>query len=88
MDRRDFLKTSGMGIAAGALMPCLVAGTVRASESGDLNLPGLHLFSKHLHFLDYQGMAEAAANIGLAGLDLTVRKGGHVEPENFERDLP
>jgi L-ribulose-5-phosphate 3-epimerase len=33
-------------------------------------------------------MAAAAAEIGLDGLDLTVRPGGHVEPENFERDLP
>ena len=33
-------------------------------------------------------MAEASAAAGLHGIDLTVRPGGHVEPGNFERDLP
>jgi sugar phosphate isomerase/epimerase len=46
------------------------------------------LFSKHLQWLDYDGMAETAAKLGLDGLDLTVRPGGHVEPENVRKDLP
>src|SRR5690606_23791876 len=44
--------------------------------------------SKHLQFLDYQEMAAKAAEIGFAGVDLTVRPGGHVLPENVRRDLP
>jgi sugar phosphate isomerase/epimerase len=47
-----------------------------------------HIFSKHLQFLDYKGMADAAANLGFDGVDLTVRKGGHVQPEKVEEDLP
>lgn len=46
------------------------------------------VFSKHLQWLDYDGMAQKAADAGFDGLDLTVRPGGHVEPENVERDLP
>lgn len=46
------------------------------------------IFSKHLQFLDYAVMAETAAAIGFDGVDLTVRPGGHVLPENVERDLP
>ncbi len=48
----------------------------------------LHVFSKHLQFLDYKAMADMAAEIGFDGVDLTVRPGGHVLPENVPRDLP
>jgi sugar phosphate isomerase/epimerase len=33
-------------------------------------------------------MAEVAADIGFDGVDLTVRPGGHVLPENVAKDLP
>ena len=48
----------------------------------------VHIFSKHLQFLDYDDMAVAAADIGFDGVELTVRPGGHVEPENVKADLP
>lgn len=48
----------------------------------------IHLFSKHLQWLDYEGMSKVAKEIGFDGLDLTVRRKGHVLPENVERDLP
>ncbi len=87
MDRREFVLTTGAGIVGGALAQGL-AGKAFAGEDGGMKLPGLHLFSKHLQFLDYPAMAKAAAELGFAGLDLTVRPGGHVEPDNFARDLP
>jgi L-ribulose-5-phosphate 3-epimerase len=46
------------------------------------------IFSKHLHWLDYQGMAKALSDLGFDGADLTVRPGGHVLPEKVETDLP
>lgn len=46
------------------------------------------IFSKHLQWLDYKGMAQAVAEIGFDGVDLTVRPQGHVLPENVETDLP
>jgi sugar phosphate isomerase/epimerase len=46
------------------------------------------LFSKHLQFLAGEKMAQAAAGIGFDGVDITVRKGGHVEPERVRQDLP
>jgi sugar phosphate isomerase/epimerase len=82
MKRRQFLATTATGIIGSALAPGL------AGASGGMKLPGLHLFSKHLQFLDYPGMAAAAVKLGFSGLDLTVRPGGHVEPDHFERDLP
>lgn len=88
MERREFLKLTGAGVAASTLLSSLASGSVLAGESGDMKIPGIHLFSKCLHFLDYQELAATAATLGLQGFDLTVRPKGHVEPENFERDLP
>ncbi len=50
--------------------------------------PYICIFSKHLHWLGYEVMAQLASEIGFTGIDLTVRKGGHVLPENVKRDLP
>lgn len=46
------------------------------------------IFSKHLQFLQGEELAKGAAEIGFDGVDLTVRKGGHVEPERVKQDLP
>lgn len=46
------------------------------------------IFSKHLLFLHGSALPEAAAKIGFDGIDLAVRKGGHVAPERVKEDLP
>jgi len=46
------------------------------------------IFSKHLQFVAGEELAQAAADIGFDGIDITVRKGGHVEPERVAQDLP
>jgi sugar phosphate isomerase/epimerase len=46
------------------------------------------LFSKHVHWLPVGEAARLAKSHGYDGLDLTVRPGGHVEPERVEDDLP
>lgn len=46
------------------------------------------LFSKHIQKLSISEAAEGIKNAGLAGVDLTVRPGGHVEPDKVEIDLP
>jgi sugar phosphate isomerase/epimerase len=46
------------------------------------------IFSKQLQWMDYQEMAAAVADMGYDGIDLTVRKGGHVLPERVAEDLP
>ena len=88
MDRRDFLKLTGTGLFGSTLALGLGQRTVLAGVAGGIEVPGIHLFSKCLQFLDYQELASTAATLGLSGFDLTVRPRGHVEPENFERDLP
>ena len=46
------------------------------------------VFSKHLQEYSIERALQAAKEIGLNGLDLTVRPGGHIEPENVEAELP
>ncbi|MGH9838397.1 MAG: sugar phosphate isomerase/epimerase family protein [Blastocatellia bacterium] len=48
----------------------------------------ISVFSKHLHWLGWDAMAATAKEIGFDGVDLTLRKDGHVEPERAEQDLP
>lgn len=74
LSRRDLFTT-----AAGA------AAALAAAEKPRLKVC---VFSKHLLFLKGEALADAAANIGFDGIDLAVRKGGHVEPERVRQDLP
>lgn len=45
------------------------------------------IFSKHLQFLEGDELAGAVKDIGADAIDITVRKGGHVEPERARQDL-
>ena len=45
-------------------------------------------FSKHFHWADWKEMAAVVADLGYDGVDLTVRKEGHVLPERVRDDLP
>jgi len=48
----------------------------------------IYSFSKLFQFLNYDELADLYKESGLDGIDLTVRKGGHVLPESVEKDLP
>jgi sugar phosphate isomerase/epimerase len=48
----------------------------------------ISVFSKHLQFLQGEDLAKAAAEIGFDGIDITLRKGGHIEPDRVRQDLP
>ena len=80
-NRRELL--TGLAAAAAA---AVVPGLSTAANAAPRRK--VHVFSKHLQWLDYYAMAETAAGIGFDGVDLTVRPKGHVLPENVERDLP
>ena len=84
--RRNFTKLSAAAVGSIPLMPFSNSLFPKAPTlDHTLNIS---LFSKHLQFLDYNDMAEAAAEIGFDGLDLTVRPKGHVLPERVAEDLP
>jgi sugar phosphate isomerase/epimerase len=61
------------------------AGAALAATPGKMEFC---IFSKHLQFLNWSEMAAAAKEMGFDGVDLTVRKGGHVVPERVADDLP
>ena len=86
MKRRKFIKSLA---AAGVTAQIVNIPNNPAHAANPKSEDTLCIFSKHLQFLpDYNSMAETAAEIGFDGVDLAVRPGGHVLPENVERDLP
>jgi sugar phosphate isomerase/epimerase len=84
--RRKFIKTTTQALGAIPFLHPLQTLS-QIPDKIDDTLP-VYLFSKHLQFLNYRTAGEKAAEMGFAGLDLTVRPGGHVLPENVAEDLP
>ena len=86
--RRGFLKQAVVG--SGSIAPILnrssrLEGGVSRDQRKDVQVC---VFSKHLQWLGYEDMGEAAAELGFDGVALTVRPGGHVLPERAQDDLP
>jgi hypothetical protein len=77
MTRRTLLR-------AGA---ALAAVSTAAAQPSATKLK-IAIFSKHLEFLEGEELARGAAELGVEGIDLAVRRGGHVEPERVKQDLP
>jgi len=80
--RRRFLAAATGAVAGG-----LLARGDEVAASAGFRGP-LCLFSKHLPSLEAQSLSRAVKLIGFAGIDLTVRPGGHVAPERAAEDLP
>ncbi len=74
MNRREFLLSAG-----GAAISPLLAAPAKQKVA---------IFSKHLQFLEGEELAKSVASLGFDGIDLTVRSGGHVEPNRVIQDLP
>ncbi len=82
--RRDFL-------SAFSATACAVALADKANPARPAQGPykgTLCLFSKPLPAMDWRRLAQAARRVGFGGIDLTVRPGGHVRPEQAAEDLP
>jgi sugar phosphate isomerase/epimerase len=82
--RKLLSSVAGTGVMAG--FPNL--GRTEGGGSPSANRLPIIYFSKHLQWLDWQQMAGTAKELGFDGLDVTVRAGGHVEPERVQDDLP
>lgn len=63
----------------------LAASSKPLKSSDELNVS---VFSKHLQFLNYKDLSSVSRDIGFDGVELSVRDGGHVLPENVAEDLP
>jgi sugar phosphate isomerase/epimerase len=66
----------------------LAGGAALLARAASRDKLKVSVFSKHLQFLQGEDLAKAAAGIGFDGVDITLRKGGHVKPEHVRQDLP
>lgn len=82
ISRRSLM--AGGAVAGAALLGKATAAEVKSTGPK----PKVAIFSKHLLFLHGEELAKGAAEIGFDGIDLAVRKGGHVEPDRVRQDLP
>ncbi|MDH5602630.1 MAG: sugar phosphate isomerase/epimerase [Cyclobacteriaceae bacterium] len=85
ISRRKFIQYSGMAAASTPF----VASQPFYTFSGETKVKHpICIFSKHLQWLNYEDAGKFARDMGFDGVDLTVRKGGHVPPESVEKLLP
>ncbi|QDT14291.1 sugar phosphate isomerase/epimerase family protein [Alienimonas californiensis] len=87
MYRRDFLASTAAATAALAAGPAFA--TPRHEGTGDAApRPPVGVFTKSFQDWPIPKVCQAFAELGLDGLDLTVRPSGHIEPENAAAKLP
>ena len=77
-------------LATGAVVggAALLRNAKAATEKPAGHKPKVAIFSKHLLFLQGEELAKGAADVGFDGIDIAVRKGGHVEPDRVRQNLP
>lgn len=85
MERRNFIKNSGLTAAGISLATSGMAGNAMAGKA--LKRP-LCAFTKCLQFLNFDQIAEVLARLEFDGADITLRPGGQIEPENARTELP
>ncbi|MGI8784678.1 MAG: sugar phosphate isomerase/epimerase family protein [Acidobacteriota bacterium] len=81
--RRRFVHAASLASALEIL-----GGSARASKAPGSFEGTLCLFSKHLPDTNPPRLAKLVKQLGFDGVDLTVRRRGHVLPENTVQDLP
>lgn len=81
VSRRHFMAATAAAVG-------LAANGAHAEGEGKPKGPSICVFTKYLQFLDYAALGKTCKAVGLDGVDLTVRKGGHVEPDKVTVDLP
>jgi sugar phosphate isomerase/epimerase len=77
------------GLTRRALVGGVAAAALRAQQPprAQRTRPMLCLFSKHLARIEYTELGAIIKQLGFEGCDLTVRKGGHVEPAMSPVDM-
>ncbi len=85
ISRRKFIKKAGVATIGASFAPFSINAFNPELSKGSLKV---HIFSKHLQFLDLKEAAQISMELGFDGIDLTVRPKGHVLPEKVKSDLP
>ena len=83
LTRRTFIKKTAL---TGAFLP-FTGNLLSKAKIGDLREPEIYYFTKDLDKYETEFMAETLAMTGVDGFDLTVRRGGKVEPVRVSEDL-
>jgi len=81
LNRREFVRAVGTAALG-------ITGAGVAAGGEDRFSRPLCIFSKHFPELGWADLAATAKSLGFDGIDLTVRRGGHVAPEKAAADLP
>jgi sugar phosphate isomerase/epimerase len=84
LPRRSFLRSMAACGVGASLRP---ARNVFGADEKKRPFP-IHGFSKHFQDLNADALAEFALKSRWDGVDLTVRKGGHIAPDSVEKTLP
>lgn len=88
VSRREFLQVSSASAITGAVaLAAGNAGAAPAPARGPFR-GTLCLFSKPVPQLNWRELAQSTKRAGFGGIDLTVRRAGHVLPERVAVDLP
>jgi sugar phosphate isomerase/epimerase len=82
ISRRHFIATSALALSASSL---LSADAPTARTKSRFQLVG---FIKPFQKLPYEQIAELVSEVGWNGIECPVRKGGAIEPERAEDELP
>ena len=72
MDRRTFVKNTGLAAATVPFMG--MSNPAPSIQKKHL----ICIFSKHLQWLDFEDVGKYVRDLGFDGVDLAVRKNGHV----------
>lgn len=86
MNRRIFLTQSSALVAAVACEPMAASATTQ--RAGKPASPTISVFTKPFVSLDFATLAHTVREMGFDGLEAPIRKGGHIDPENVESQLP
>jgi L-ribulose-5-phosphate 3-epimerase len=88
---KSMLATAGLSVSTetlGKIIPKIEDNSLPINSLQNNGAIKISVFSKALHFLNYEELASVVSEIGFDGVDLTVRPDGHVIPANVEQDLP
>ncbi len=85
MERRNFIKTTGLATAGISLTE---KGLANSSATAKAVKRPLCAFTKCLQFLPMEEVGKALAKTGFDGADLCVRPAGQIEPKNVKTELP
>lgn len=90
ISRRKFIASAGSALGSAWLASKELSEKATAYfPRPTVNARGpICLFSKHLHWMDYDEMAQTVAEAGFEGVALTVRPKGHVLPHEAVDKLP